>query len=648
MKNWLIFLIATIMLFTFGAGGCGGGGGSNPILPPADVNLGSNTVVVAQDIGPDGGTINGTAGSRLAGVSVVFPPGALPETTTVSLGYNDGTIVPNYGTHSNVIISLDTGTIHDFSQPVEITVPYTGGNVVPVPYYIDESGALHLMNIVEINSTNATATFQTFHASLFTWILDMLGLTPEEDAYSSTYRPGNDGFQVVNNGSNYNRGGECFGMTSFSLWYYEHHSATSGDFYPRFMYTIGAFKGQDIIATRAFTSIGQQWSTYIPIVTREAGLTDEQNYVIIRDAILNTRSPVIIYLWNTGAGATHSILSYGYNRGTLYMYDPNAPGVTREAYYDTSAKTFSPYSGYAHINYNGDGSLNLTESYTNILSDAVNQFVSNNAVIHITSHTNGQEVASRDTVLSGTVESGEILIEELTVFVGSKPFQTNLPESGEFDIEIPIELGTNHLTFITKGHVVNQGLQTIPNDMQGVDFTLKGVFDTAVVLVTLTWDKNDTDVDLYAIDPTGDYSCYYNKTTADGGELDIDIITGFGPEHWTLTTGDTVRYDQDYRIRLHYFSDHGNGATNYYVNILLYEGTQYEVEYNYPGNLSYNDPDNDAPDDVGADWADIAVITPVDRSGGALSGGPMVTRGGDGLIHINVPVPEPSERAKAR
>ena len=142
------------------------------------------------------------------------------------------------------------------------------------------------------------------------------------------------------------------------------------------------------------------------------------------------------------------------------------------------------------------------------------------------------------------------------------------------------------------------------------DFILNCDVDNSVMLVTLTWDTNNTDVDLYVIDPSGDCSCYYHKKTADGGELDIDIINGYGPEHWTLLRTNTIRYGQPYKIRLHYFSDHGNGPTNYTVKVKLYEGTDREKELPIiRGNLAQDDSSNYRPDGTGPDWVDIAEIT---------------------------------------
>jgi len=614
----------------------------------AEVTIGADTIEVSMTIGPEGGTIIGPGGTGVEGISVTFPPGALPEDTLVELGTNDGSVDPEWGDFGGTIIVLNTGDISDFGEAASVTIPYDDESAIPVPYYIDDEGGLHVMQLTELDPDGGTATFETFHASLFTWIMDLLGLTPPQTAYATGYRPASDGMQVVNNGSNYNRGGECFGMTSFSLWYWEHHLA-DGILFPRFMYTVGGLTGQDIIATRTFISIAQKWNVYWPEIANETTLTDEQNYVIIRNAILNTTSPVLIYLYHTGAGAgAHSVLAYAYNRGNIHMYDPNHPGQVSTAVYDTGTKNFNAYSGYDGIIYNGDGSLHLTESYENILTDAENQFGgSNEATIHDISPADGTEIYDRSTILSGTIDSGEVLVEKLVVWNGSRSFSVDIPTDGAFSVTIPIDLGTNFIWFDTSGHDAHGNWISVPNNMDTELFTLEGVFGQAVILVTVTWDKNDTDVDTYVIDPTGDYSCYYHKYTADGGWLDVDNTWGYGPEHWTLTYDNTVRWGEPYRVRLHYYSDHGNGGTHYQVGILLYEDTPYEVTYHFGGYLGASDPGNDQPEDSGPDWVDIATITPVEHTPSALGGWtPVVRPGIDGIPNITVPVPPPSMRVK--
>jgi uncharacterized protein YfaP (DUF2135 family) len=52
------------------------------------------------------------------------------------------------------------------------------------------------------------------------------------------------------------------------------------------------------------------------------------------------------------------------------------------------------------------------------------------------------------------------------------------------------------------------------------------------------------------------------------GDLDIDDIDGFGPETFTSTT---TTWGNIYDLRLHYYSDHRNGATTATVRVVYYD-----------------------------------------------------------------------------
>jgi hypothetical protein len=567
LSELLLVLVVPLLLLLAacsGGGNSSGGGPVNSVKQPVTFAAGTNQIVTSKVIPATGGTIEaGNNGTPIDGVQVEFPAGALAADTNISLGYNTGALTPNEGTYEGVALTLSTGSVKQFNQPVTITVPFADSSKVPVPYYVDSDGKLHPMQLVSIDRSAKIFKFQTFHASSFTWIFGSTAYAPgPDDIVDSGYSPGNDGFKVVNNGSEYNREGECFGMTSFSLWYHMNKKASKGKFYPKYMDVIGtnssggSLSGQDIIATRAFISISQQWNTYYSnIVHNEVGLTQEDRYAAIRNIILNTGNPVLIYLWHTnGNSGAHSVLAYAFNHlsGTISIYDPNYPGSSKTIIYDGSSKSFNSYSGYDGIAYNGDGSLSLTEPYQNIVDDADSNFHgSGNATISVTSNANGQVVTDRNITLAGNIQSGQVLVNKLKIFVGSTPFSVNVGNDGSFTLPISLGSGINHLQFVTEGNNMAGNLIEVPNNMATTDFTLNLNIPNSAILVSLTWDTNDTDLDTYVIDPAGDYSCYYHKVTAGGGELDYDITTGYGPEHWTLMTTDIVRYDQPYKVRLH-------------------------------------------------------------------------------------------------
>lgn len=591
------------------------------ILKIAQFKSKADTQVVSSSIGSTGGTITATSGP-INGVKVEFPAGALSSTVTASLGYNAGSMTPNMGTYAGFAMTLDTGTVEEFDQPVTITAPLTDTDSVPVPYFIDPQGKLHPAQLTAIDTSAKTFSFQTFHASWYTWIKTKISNLIGNE-YDTGYVPGNDGFAVRNRGSEYNRKGECFGMTSFSMWYGANAKSSRGKLYPKYLTPrLGtdsagrSIVGQNVIATRAHNSISQHWETYYKnIVTGQQALTQEARYLAIVNAIKNTGSPVLIYLAQTTGNAAHSVLAYKYSKssGKVSIYDPNFPNKVKAVTYNKTSKVFRSYSGYDIITYNGDGSLQLTEDYRNILKDADASFHGKNiAQIKVSSHTNGQEVTDRTVRVIGKITSGQVLVGKLTILVGATPFSANVGTDGSFNIPVSLEAGVNHLTFKTEGNNSSGRLIEVSNDMDTTDFTIKLNSTAAVMLATLTWDKNDTDVDLYVTDPTGATSWYSSKTTPDGGVLDYDITSGFGPEHWTLAGNNTIRYGSPYRVRLHYYSDHNSSTsipTNYNVSVKLYEGTSREVVYRYRGNLATDNSSNKAPGSTGADWVDVGNFT---------------------------------------
>ena len=54
------------------------------------------------------------------------------------------------------------------------------------------------------------------------------------------------------------------------------------------------------------------------------------------------------------------------------------------------------------------------------------------------------------------------------------------------------------------------------------------------IRVVLNWNKDNTDIDLWITDPTGEKCMYSHKETASGGRLSTDFTQGFGPEQFLL------------------------------------------------------------------------------------------------------------------
>ncbi len=58
----------------------------------------------------------------------------------------------------------------------------------------------------------------------------------------------------------------------------------------------------------------------------------------------------------------------------------------------------------------------------------------------------------------------------------------------------------------------------------------------AKLRVLLAWDSDNTDLDLHVITPDGGHAWYGSQVLPNGGALDVDVTTGFGPEIFATPT----------------------------------------------------------------------------------------------------------------
>lgn len=83
---------------------------------------------------------------------------------------------------------------------------------------------------------------------------------------------------------------------------------------------------------------------------------------------------------------------------------------------------------------------------------------------------------------------------------------------------------------------------------------LAGTLTSADVVVTVSWNTDNTDVDLWVVDPDGEACGYSYMKTRMGGELLDDLTGGYGPERFRLLKGKPG----DYVVLVHYFSENPN------------------------------------------------------------------------------------------
>ena len=67
----------------------------------------------------------------------------------------------------------------------------------------------------------------------------------------------------------------------------------------------------------------------------------------------------------------------------------------------------------------------------------------------------------------------------------------------------------------------------------------------------LSWDADDTDIDLWVTDPNGERAFYGHRDTYQGGHMSPDFTGGYGPEEFVLRTPKPGTY----KVEANYFGD---------------------------------------------------------------------------------------------
>jgi uncharacterized protein YfaP (DUF2135 family) len=122
-----------------------------------------------------------------------------------------------------------------------------------------------------------------------------------------------------------------------------------------------------------------------------------------------------------------------------------------------------------------------------------------------------------------------------------------------------------------------------PNQTSAIDYVKSRLgtlaqkvgIDKADVVVTITWNTDNTDVDLHVMEPSGEECFYSHPSTRSGGRLTRDVTQGYGPEMYVLPRAPKGRYD----VRAHYFASDTNRAsarTKVYVTVIENWGTAAE------------------------------------------------------------------------
>jgi uncharacterized protein YfaP (DUF2135 family) len=107
-----------------------------------------------------------------------------------------------------------------------------------------------------------------------------------------------------------------------------------------------------------------------------------------------------------------------------------------------------------------------------------------------------------------------------TLIVNGVPMPLSINEDGSFDRPYIFPAGSNNLE-----------VRDASQQARRVQFYQKaGNQTTAQLRIVLSWNSDNTDLDLHVITPDGEHAWYGNRVLKNGGAQDVDVTTGYGPE----------------------------------------------------------------------------------------------------------------------
>lgn len=94
--------------------------------------------------------------------------------------------------------------------------------------------------------------------------------------------------------------------------------------------------------------------------------------------------------------------------------------------------------------------------------------------------------------------------------------------------------------------------------------------------IVLSWDSDGTDLDLHVIAPDGEHTFYGNRVASNGGALDIDVTTGYGPEIYANPTPP----EGVYHVYVNYYGsgEDRSDLTVAQIAVITQEGTPNEKQ----------------------------------------------------------------------
>ncbi len=159
--------------------------------------------------------------------------------------------------------------------------------------------------------------------------------------------------------------------------------------------------------------------------------------------------------------------------------------------------------------------------------------------------------------LKGRLEISRKWLEEAMRLFADAAFNVNARRSGR--------RGNDFQVSVLALEELN-GLISWVNDIKWPDGKKPAVpaFDAAYrrdlpvkLRIVMSWDADETDIDLHVLEPNGEEAFYGHRRTAEGGFVSEDVTTGYGPEEYLKKELESGVY----KVLTNYFASHQTALT---------------------------------------------------------------------------------------
>ncbi len=151
-----------------------------------------------------------------------------------------------------------------------------------------------------------------------------------------------------------------------------------------------------------------------------------------------------------------------------------------------------------------------------------------------------------------------------TLVVNGTPMPQRIEEDGTFSRPFAFGAGSNGVE-----------LRTADGTRKRVQFYDAYANKThARLRIVLAWDTDGTDLDLHVVSPDGVHTYYADRVAPNGGALDVDVTTGYGPEIYSSA----APLHGTYLVYVNYYGSGNSGSdmTVAQITIITDEGTPNE------------------------------------------------------------------------